>query len=84
MAFGLENNNFCFDKRMFLQLIGTAIGIKIDPPYACLSMGFLEENKLYPHLKRNLETDLFLRCTNYGIVALPPSIYIKFFEDNLQ
>ena len=90
-AFVLEHNNFCFDKRMFVQLIGTAIGTKFAPPYACLAMGFLEETKLYPHLKRTLEPDLyefllnlFLRYMDDGIVALPPSIDIKFFEDSLQ
>ena len=28
---------------MFLQLLGTAMGIKFAPPYACLSVGYLEE-----------------------------------------
>ena len=28
---------------MFLQLLGTAMGMKFAPPYACLSVGYLEE-----------------------------------------
>ena len=35
---------------MFLQLVGTAIGTKFVPPYACLSIGYLEETILFPRL----------------------------------
>ena len=42
-SFVLSNNNFQFDIYMFLQLVGTAMGTKFAPPYACLSVGYLEE-----------------------------------------
>ena len=35
---------------MFLHLVGTAIGAKFAPPYACLSAGLLEETILFPLL----------------------------------
>ena len=35
---------------MFLQLVVTAMGTKFAPPYACLSVGYLEEAILFPHL----------------------------------
>ena len=28
---------------MFLQLVGTAMGMKLAPPYACIRVGYLEE-----------------------------------------
>ena len=35
---------------MFLQLVGTAMGTEFAPPYACLSVGYLEETILFPSL----------------------------------
>ena len=35
---------------MFLQLVSTAMGTNFDPPYACLSVGYLEETILFPRL----------------------------------
>ena len=35
---------------MFLQLVVTAMGTKFAPPYACLSVGYLEETILFPRL----------------------------------
>ena len=40
---------------MWLQLIGTAMGTDFAPPYACLTMGFLEETKLEPELCNHFE-----------------------------
>ena len=48
----LSNNYFKFDSVIYLQLIGTAICTIFVPPNACLTVGFLEETKLYP-LARN-------------------------------
>ena len=42
-SFLLSNNNFQFDSYMFLQLVGIAMGTKFTLPYACLSIGYLEE-----------------------------------------
>ena len=66
--FILRNNNFLFDERLYHQEIGTAMGTKFAPPYACLSIGFLEETKLFPILLpfhfstiqcKQIEDDLF-------------------------
>ena len=35
---------------MFLQLVGTAVGTKFALPYACLSVGYLEETILFLRL----------------------------------
>ena len=53
VSFILNNNNFLFDNILYHQLTGTAMGTIMAPPYACLSIGFLEETKLYPEIKRN-------------------------------
>ena len=49
-AFVLKNNNFHFDGDVWLQRVGTAMGTDFAPPYACLTMGYLEETKLKPKL----------------------------------
>ena len=46
----LENNFFCFNEEMWHQRVGTAMGKSFAPPYACLTMGYLEETKLFPTL----------------------------------
>ena len=44
-------NNYClFDETMWHQIIGTSMGSIFAPPYACLTVGFLEETVLYPTL----------------------------------
>ena len=55
-SFVLSNNNFRFDSYMFLELVGTAVGTKLPPPYVCLSVSYLEEAILFPRL-------LPLHCT---------------------
>ena len=35
---------------MFLQLVGTAMGTKLAPPYASHSDGYLEQTILFPRL----------------------------------
>ena len=32
---------------MYLQLLGTAMGTKCATPYACITVGYLEETKLF-------------------------------------
>ena len=44
LKFVLKNNNFLFDN---LQLLGTAMGTKCTPPFACLTVGYIEETKLF-------------------------------------
>ena len=89
--FVLRNNYFMFDKKMFLQVIGTAIGTIFAPPYACLSMGFLEETKLYPELQLHFDNEtcqylirLFLRYMDDGIVPLPKHVDFNIFKNILQ
>ena len=43
----LKSNNDFFDDRTYLQLLGTAMGIKCALPYACLTVGYLEKTKLF-------------------------------------
>ena len=43
----LKNNNCLFVSKMFNQISGTAIDIKCAPPYACLTIGYQEEIKLF-------------------------------------
>ena len=47
LKFVLKNNNALSDDHMYLQLLGTAMGTKCVPPYACLTVGYLEETKLF-------------------------------------
>ena len=42
----LHGNIFEFNNELFIQKIGTAMGTKLAPTYACLFMGFLEEEFL--------------------------------------
>ena len=39
----LENNSFCFGAKNFLQINGTAMGTKMAPTYANLTLAYLEE-----------------------------------------
>ena len=85
--FILSNNYFIFDSVMYLQLVGTAIGTIFAPPYACLSVGYLEETKLYPVLRSTFEPDIsefiiniFMRYMDDGIVSLPASMDISEFS----
>ena len=40
-------NNFLFGSKIFNQIFGTAIGTKCAPPYACLTIGYQDETKLF-------------------------------------
>ena len=48
--FILESNYFIFDDVMYHQIVGSAMGTTLAPPYACLVVGFLEETILFPRL----------------------------------
>ena len=47
VKFTLKNENFLFDSKMFNHVFGTAIVTKCAPPYACLTIGYQEETKLF-------------------------------------
>ena len=92
VKFVLENNNFLFDNKMFRQISGTAMGTKFAPPYACLTMGYLEETILFPvTLKKyfnNQSCDYikhnYLRYMDDGFIALPENINSEIFKNALN
>lgn len=53
----LQNNSFCFSTKNYLQIHGTAMGTKMAPTYANLTLAYLEE-KLYDRLNSKY-TDSF-------------------------
>ena len=57
--FVLENNYFDFGDTTWHQVVGTAMGKEVASPYACLTVGFLEETILFPRLlPANFEQDI--------------------------
>ena len=80
--FVLENNFFVFNGTMWRQVIGTAMGKEMASPYACLTVGFLEETILFPKLlPKYFQTplleriiDLFFRFVDDGITNLPNEV----------
>ena len=48
--FVLTNNFTNFEDELWHQLKGTSMGTKMAPPYACLTIGYLEETILFPTL----------------------------------
>ena len=48
VKFIFSNNNFHHNTDMYHQVFGASMGGSASPPYACLSVGFLEETKLFP------------------------------------
>lgn len=87
VKFILEKNFFQFNSTMWHQLCGTAMGKSFAPPYACLTMGYLEETILIPKLMpryfdtdaRKLILDFFMRYIDDGIMVLPKSISTETF-----
>ena len=82
-TFALQNNNFCFEQKMYAQKIGTAIGTKFAPAYACLSMCYLILSELYLHFDVSIVEfiiELYKRYIDDGIVPLPPTVDINVFE----
>ena len=78
----LTNNNFLFGLVMYTQLVGSAMGSIFSPPYACLTVGFLEEERLFktvlpPLISINemeLVKKLYKRFMDDGITLLPKSL----------
>ena len=68
-----------FDDHMYLQMLGTAMGTKCAPPYACLTIGYLEETKLFREelpkyfnqVECNLITELLKRYMDDGFIFRP-------------
>lgn len=57
----LANNTFTFNGKHFKQIKGTAMGTKMAPTYATLTLGYLEE-KMYKEINRlfNEETEMYI------------------------
>ena len=84
--FILNNNNFFFDEVCYHQKEGTAMGTKFAPPYACLSVGYLEETKLYVQLPWHFADSTceliirwFLRYIDDGFILWPRDLDIDTF-----
>lgn len=57
----LQNNTFCFADKNYIQIHGTAMGTKMAPTYANLTLAYLEEqfyNKLQTNQGKNI-SDIF-------------------------
>ena len=70
-----------FDGQFYNQLKGTAMGASFAAFYACLTIGYLEETKLYPEVERRFGNKLrkiieetYRRFMDDGIVFLPEQI----------
>ena len=78
----LENNYFTFNETVWHQVVGTAMGKTFAPPYACLTVGFLEETILFPTLIPNkfdeitskMIIDNFNRYIDDGIFVIPQTV----------
>ena len=89
IRFVLENNYFSFDEQIWHQVVGTAMGKSLAPPYACLTLGYLEETRLFPILlPTNFDADTvqliieyFFRYIDDGFNFLPltviPSVFLQ-------
>ena len=77
---------------MFLQLVGTAMGTKFAPPYASLSVGYLEETVLFSRLlslhftltECKLIEEIFKLFMDDGFVLLPENSNIDIFRELLS
>ena len=87
LEFVLTNNNFMFDDKFYHQIVGTAMGSKCAPPFACLTVAYLEESKLFPIILPNYFNilqqkwieDNLKRYMDDGFLALLNTINISTF-----
>ena len=90
--FVLENNYFTFNNTTWHQLIGTAMGKEVASPYACLTVGFLEETILFPtllparygHTLAATIIEQYYRFVDDGITALPKIVDPEQFKETLN
>ena len=69
----LKNSNTILLENMFNQVIGTAMGTKFAPPYANLSVGFLEETVLFP-----VELLKYFSHENYKVIK---ELFKRYMDD---
>ena len=82
LEFIFENNSFLFNNVIYDQRIGTAMGQIFAPPYTCLVIAFLEEEKLFKtELQKNFISDdilkivqIYKRYMDDGSTLLPESV----------
>ena len=92
VLFVLENNFFMFDGICRHQVIGTAMGTVMAPPYACLSIGYLEETRLEPvilprYFSREdcrLILEILMRYIDDGFITWPKRLNLQHFIDALN
>ena len=88
IEFILKNNNFLFNSKMFNQIIRTAMDTKCAPPYACLTIGYQEETKLFmqelPKYFSNEECllikEFFKRYMDDGFIFWPKDLNFNSFS----
>ena len=90
--FILTNNYFMFDGVCYHQKTGSAMGTVFAPPYACLTVGYLEETRLRrtvlpqyfsPH-DCDLILELLLRYIDDGFAAWPKRLDLDLFIQALN
>ena len=77
---------------MYLQLPGTKMGTKCAPPYACLTVGYLEETKLFtnelPQYFNESECELIMellkRYMDDGFIFWPLKLNFENFKTCLN
>ena len=91
IEFLLINNNFVFNNQMYNQLEGTAMGSTFASFYACLVIGYLEEDILFDRIKiafSDLQArqiiENYKRYMDDGIILLPADIDEHIFLDLLN
>ena len=92
LKFILTNINVLFDEHMYLQLLGTAMGTKCAPPYACLTIGYLEKTKLFTQeLPKYFNQDecnqiiqLLKRYMDDGFIFWPKTLNFENFKTSLN
>ena len=92
ILFILENNNFIFEGTYYHQTEGTGMGIDFAGNYACLSIGYLEEVKLFgPTMLSYFNAEdialiriAFLRYVDDGFMFWPSHLDIEVFISLLR
>ena len=89
--FLLENNNFTFNDQMYHQLTGTAMGGNFAPPYAILTIGYLEETSLYLEIPKyfpiedsEIIRNTYKRFMDDGFIIWNTHLDIQIFLDILN
>ena len=77
---------------MYLQLLGTAMGTKCAPPYTCVTIGYLEETKLFTQQlpkyfnqeECNQTIQLLKRYMDDGFIFRPETLNFENFKTSLN